>query len=327
LFSVIQFNNSDGVSQSLGKNGTLGMTVYLTEGSAVAMLDLNCYPATDYGIDADGDGYGNIATKISVCHGATPPAGYIPNATDCDDTNPAVHARYYHDADGDGYGNAAQSICAGSTPPAGYVVKSSDCDDTNAAVHPGASDANCDGIDNNCNLEIDEGFQPYDTTCGVGACVRTGSATCTTGVLADSCIPGTPTAETCNGIDDNCDGIVDNAAVPTGTPNVVLARISGGAATLSWASVGAATGYDIVRGALQTLRSTGGNFSASTTTCLGNDVAATSVNDLQSPLAGQGFWYALRAANCGGGASYNDGSPRQVASRDAGIAASGHACP
>ena len=30
LFSTIQFNNSDGVSLGLGKNGTLGMTVYLT---------------------------------------------------------------------------------------------------------------------------------------------------------------------------------------------------------------------------------------------------------------------------------------------------------
>jgi hypothetical protein len=120
---------------------------------------------------------------------------------------------------------------------------------------------------------------------------------------------------------------VDNAAVPTGTPAVVLSRISGGAATLSWTSVSAATGYDVARGSLQTLRTSGGNFSTATTSCLGNDIAATTINDLQSPAAGQGFWYVLRAESCGGNASYNSSSPRQVASRDAGIAASGHGCP
>jgi hypothetical protein len=327
LFSLVQFNNSDGVSQGLGKNGTLGMTLFLTEGAAVATLDLNCYPSTAYGIDTDGDGYGAIATRVNVCSGATPPAGYVPNASDCNDGNPTVHQFYYHDADGDGYGDLGVSVCAGSTPPAGYVIKSTDCDDTRADVHPGASDASCDGIDNNCNFEIDEGFQTHDSFCGVGACASTGTAECVGGVLSDSCVPGTPSTETCNGIDDNCDGTIDNAPIPTGTPSVVLSRISGGAATLTWASVSAATGYDAVRGSLQTLRTTLGSFSAATTTCLGNDIGATSVNDLQSPTVGQGFWYLLRAENCGGGASYDSGAPKQVAPRDAGIAASGHACP
>jgi len=35
----------------------------------------------------------------------------------------------------------------------------------------------------------------------------------------------------------------------------------------------------------------------------------------------------IRAVNCGGNASYNSGSPKQVGSRDAEIAASGNACP
>jgi hypothetical protein len=328
LFSMLQYNNTDGVTQSFGKNGTLGLRVFLNEGSAVATVDLNCYPSTAYGIDADGDGYGDPGTRVDVCSYATPPVGHVPDASDCNDANPAVFTHYYLDADGDGYGDPALGICDDATLPAGYVIKRTDCDDTRAVVHPGAPDALCDGLDNNCNLEIDERFEPYQTTCGVGACASTGEAECTFGgVLTDSCTPGAPSIETCNGIDDNCDGTIDNAAVPTGTPSVALSRISGGAATLSWTNVSGATGYDVTRGSLVTLRSTLGNFTTATTNCLGNDVAATTINDLQSPAVGQGFWYALRAVSCGGGASYDSGSPKQVGSRDAEIAASGLGCP
>jgi hypothetical protein len=78
---------------------------------------------------------------------------------------------------------------------------------------------------------------------------------------------------------------------------------------------------------LVTLRSTLGNFTTATTNCLGNNVAGTTINDLQSVAVGQGFWYLLRAVSCGGAGSYDSGSPDQVGSRDAEIAASGLACP
>jgi hypothetical protein len=297
----------------------------LDGGSSVVKVDLSCYPV--YYPDADGDGYGDASSTNGVCSNASPPAGYVPNHTDCNDANTAVYATYYQDVDGDGYGNAAVTVCAGAQPPAGYVPHGTDCNVADPTIHPDRSDDSCDGVDQNCNGANDEGYVIHQSTCGVGACARTGVAQCSNGVVSDSCVPGTPTTETCNGIDDNCDGTIDNAAAPTGTPTVVLARVSGGSATLSWTSVSAATGYDIVRGGLQTLRSTLGDFSAATTNCFGNDILATSVNDPQSPLPGQGFWYALRAENCGGNASYNSGSPKQVASRDAGIAASGHGCP
>ena len=48
------------------------------------------------------------------------------------------------------------------------------------------------------------------TTCGTGACARTGIETCANGAWGgDSCMPGTPSSETCNGLDDDCDGAVD----------------------------------------------------------------------------------------------------------------------
>ena len=45
------------------------------------------------------------------------------------------------------------------------------------------------------------------TTCGVGACART-VPRCVNGV-SQTCVPGTPAPETCNGIDDDCDGQID----------------------------------------------------------------------------------------------------------------------
>ena len=35
---------------------------------------------------------------------------------------------------------------------------------------PGADDATCDGIDNNCNGQVDENYKTRATSCGVGAC-------------------------------------------------------------------------------------------------------------------------------------------------------------
>jgi hypothetical protein len=53
----------------------------------------------------------------------------------------------------------------------------------------------------------------------VGACAATGATSCTGGVVSDSCVPGTPAAsdETCDAVDDDCDGAADEEYVPTAT--------------------------------------------------------------------------------------------------------------
>jgi len=125
---------------------------------------------------------------------------------------------YYRDADGDGYGNAAATTLACSQP-AGYVTGSTDCNDSNSATHPGASDANCNGVDDDCDGTTDENYVSQATSCGVGACARTGSTSCVGGSEVDSCTPGTPAASdtTCDGIDDDCNGLVDDGYVSQGT--------------------------------------------------------------------------------------------------------------
>jgi cysteine-rich repeat protein len=63
----------------------------------------------------------------------------------------------------------------------------------------------CNGIDDDCDGQIDQGLG--STTCGVGACART-VQNCVNGV-PQTCTPGAPGVETCNGIDDDCDGQID----------------------------------------------------------------------------------------------------------------------
>jgi hypothetical protein len=132
--------------------------------------------------------------------------------------------------------------------------------------------------------------------------------------------PGNP--EVCDGIDNNCDGVADPGAAPSGIPVLSLPTRT----QLSWSAVAGATGYDVVHGSLSQLRSSGGDFT--TAACDINDVSATTLPiSGGSPPAGD-LWYAVRPSNnvCGGG-SYNTGSPRQVQNRDAEIAASLNTCP
>ncbi len=73
----------------------------------------------------------------------------------------------------------------------------------------GATAEICDNRDNNCDGNIDENVTQA-TTCGVGQCGSTGEKTCAAGVWGvDSCTAGTPAAEICDNLDNNCDGTVD----------------------------------------------------------------------------------------------------------------------
>ena len=70
----------------------------------------------------------------------------------------------------------------------------------------------CDGVDNNCDGQTDEGNPGGDTSCSVdgerGEC-RAGTRQCLGGALA--CVSTTaPQVELCDGKDNDCDGVIDD---------------------------------------------------------------------------------------------------------------------
>ncbi|WMI65044.1 T9SS type A sorting domain-containing protein [Aestuariibaculum sp. YM273] len=135
--------------------------------------------------DADDDGFGNLNVSLEE---PSQPAGYVLDNSDCDDTNPAIHEPiiYYVDNDGDGYGTDVMVEFCLTSAPEGYSTISGDSNDADDTINPSATEV-CDGVDNDSDGEIDEGFSDTDGD-GIADCVDT---------------------ETCDGVDNDGDGDVD----------------------------------------------------------------------------------------------------------------------
>lgn len=112
---------------------------------------------------------------------------------------------------------------------------------------------------------------------------------------------------------------------PTGSPSLTIGK-SGADAALAWTAITGSTGYDAVRGDLGTLRTTH-SFQSATQQCLGNNRVDLSLTYAGTPAVGAGWWFLVRGVNCGGAGTYDEGTSSQSGSRDAGITASGVACP
>ena len=215
-----------------------------TDNNCNGILDDNAIGAANYYADTDGDGYGDPSNSIQSCSSVP---NSVLNALDCDDADPnqnplsvevcnseddncngnidesAIDALvWYVDLDADGYGslNTWTTSC---TQPIGHVDNVLDCNDGDANHNPDTPEV-CNGADDNCNNQIDEGVTLYpwyfdndndgfgDPWVVVETCAQP------TGMIADNqdCNDDDslihPNAdEYCDdGVDNNCDGVFDD---------------------------------------------------------------------------------------------------------------------
>ncbi|MBD3867991.1 MAG: metallophosphoesterase [Acidobacteria bacterium] len=99
-------------------------------------------------------------------------------------------------------------------------------------------------------------------------------------------------------------------------------------ASLNWSAVPAAEQYDVVRGDLVTLRSTGGDFSAAVIGCVESGSLDTSSSDGTVPSPGNGFFYLVRGiSSCGEAGTYDETGNSQAGGRDGEIDGAANSCP
>lgn len=93
---------------------------------------------------------------------------------------------------------------------------------------------------------------------------------------------------------------------------------------LEWLASLDAIHYDVVRGDLATLRSTGGDFSASVEACVANDWGKKDLGYAIDPPTGEGDWFLVRGSSAAASMTWNSTGPAQVGNRDFELA---FACP
>jgi hypothetical protein len=288
--------------------------------------------------DDDGDGLSECDGDCNDASAASyPGAPEICDSldNDCDGSiNEGLPLDTYHrDADQDGHGHPTNTVqsCHGA-PPVGFVSNGDDCDDQDPTINPDATEV-CDEADNDCDGSNDEGFPlfTYYTDAdgdGHGA-PGSGFQTCYTeppagsSALNDDCDDSDPLSypgalEYCDEVDNDCDGTTDELPGPP-RPATALAFQSDDA-TLWWPAQPAADSYDLVRGNLNELLASGGDYSATSPTCLENDDTDETAFDSSHPGTGNAYYYLYRSFGCGQNGSYAPPGSDQGAGRDGGLA-------
>jgi len=228
-------------------------------------------PLLDWYPDMDGDEYGDEgADAVEAC---AAPQDHVEDHTDCDDSDPDIHpgatelcndvdddcdgtpddgipeTSWYPDLDGDGYGDETAIEVLDCAQPADHVEDHTDCDDSDAALnqddadtdghstcggdcddadpnrYPGADEL-CNGVDDDCNGDVDDGVTYQDWSPDLDGDTYGDSGATPVNDCdqpadhvdnADDCDDTDPAINPdaseieCNSIDENCNGAADDA--------------------------------------------------------------------------------------------------------------------
>ena len=201
----------NGVTQNATRTGM---------GSAITFKVGWTAPATPGGVDFQV--WANSANGNKAQSGDGEGSGFYSMVFGC------TGSKFYLDGDADGVGSAASGYTVACSLPANYSVKDGDCADNDPRVYPGNPEI-CDGRDNNCDGQVDEGLE-LATFCtdadgdGHGVLGRATVIGCNDavgfGLCDNDCNDSDPllfpgAKESCNGKDDNCNSKVDENARPT----------------------------------------------------------------------------------------------------------------
>ncbi|MCB9677926.1 MAG: hypothetical protein H6737_22700 [Alphaproteobacteria bacterium] len=143
---------------------------------------------------------------------------------------------YYPDNDGDGFGSETALGAAYCSPPTDFVLSSNDCDDDDLNVNIAAPENCPDGIDNDCDGLVDVDDPDYTPDQLTYWYDQDGDGYGTPALTVQACpglqplgyVPSTAgfdcndaeyfvnagAAEACDGLDNDCDGVLDDG-LPT----------------------------------------------------------------------------------------------------------------